>query len=75
MSETEEEKRKRKEEERRAWLGEPIEHGGGYRPLSTLPARAAADLVPEAGCCALQAIGSATLLLGLLSFSTYSLLP
>ena len=65
MSEEDEE---RKREDRRAWLGDPIEHGGGYRP-SRGP-----EWVPQAGCCALEAFGSAALLLGLASFSFYSLL-
>lgn len=45
---TEEEERKRAED-RRAWLGDPIEHGGEYRP-SEAPRR-----VMDAGCCLLEA--------------------
>jgi hypothetical protein len=34
------------------WLGEPYEHGGGYRPSRT-PGRLA-----DAGCCLIEAAGA-----------------
>jgi hypothetical protein len=49
----------RKRVDSRAWLGDPIEHGGGYR--SPEPP----VWVPEAGCCLLQFGGTVAGLSGL----------
>jgi hypothetical protein len=56
----------RKREERRAWLGDPIEHGGGYRPAKP-------GWKEEIGCCLIEALVSSSFL-GVAAFSLYSLL-
>jgi hypothetical protein len=61
----EDEERKRKREERLAWLGKPIEHGGGYKP-------ARPGLKEEVGCCLIEAVGSSAFLAVAL-LSLYSL--
>ena len=58
----------RKRDDRREWLGEPIEHGGGYRPSRR------GDWVPDAGCCLVEAIASSALVLSV-GLSVYALLP
>jgi hypothetical protein len=60
-----EEAEERKRVESRAWLGEPIEHGGGYDPPRP------PGWVPEAGCCLLQAGGSIAGLAGLAALSLH----
>jgi hypothetical protein len=62
----EDEEEERKRQERRAWLGDPIEHGGGYRPAKP-------GWKEDIGCCLVEALGSsAFLILG--TVSIYSLL-
>jgi hypothetical protein len=62
-----EEERKR-EEERRAWLGDPIEHGGGYRRSRT-PHWAA-----DAGCCLFEVAAAVSVLAALIVLPTWLLL-
>ena len=62
---SEEEERKR-QEDRRAWLGDPIEHGGSYQP-------ARPGLKEDIGCCLLEAVVSSSFV-GFATFSVYSLL-
>ena len=54
----------RKQADSRAWLGDPIEHGGSYRAPET-------GWVPEVGCCLLQVGGIAAGSLGLAAFSLH----
>ena len=54
----------RKRDDRRAWLGDPIEHGGEYRPAR--PPKGA----PEIGCCLFEAAGSLAVLLALAALSS-----
>jgi hypothetical protein len=49
----EDEKAREREEERRAWLGDPIEHGGGYRPARQQDPLGEAAL--WGGCCLFEA--------------------
>ncbi|HEX8124453.1 MAG TPA: hypothetical protein VF548_02620 [Allosphingosinicella sp.] len=53
----------RKRDERREWLGDPIEHGGGYHP-SPVP-----GYIADAGCCLLQVFGSMSIGVGFLLFT------
>lgn len=69
----EDEKRRRdeerkREEERRAWLGDPVEHGGEYRPSKT-PYWAA-----DAGCCLVEAAAAISCLALLIVLPAWFLL-
>jgi hypothetical protein len=69
----EEEERKREEEgqrkeDRRAWLGEPIEHGGQYL------APKGPSWAPEAGCCLFEAAGSVGVIAALVVLPAWLLL-
>jgi len=58
----------RKREDRRAWLGDPIEHGGGYRP-SKAPVYGI-----DAGCCLVELLGVFSVFAGIVALSFSRLL-
>lgn len=52
----------RKREDRRQWLGDPIEHGGGYRPPRS-------GWVADLGCCGLELLAAVSAFAGLFVLS------
>ncbi|HYJ29857.1 MAG TPA: hypothetical protein VEW25_05895 [Allosphingosinicella sp.] len=68
MRDEDDQEEERKREDRRAWLGEPIEHGGEYR--ASKGPRWAAD----AGCCLFEAAGAVGVLIALVLLPAWFLL-
>ena len=72
MSDEGEERRqdeeRKRDEERRAWLGDPIEHGGEYRPSK------ATHWPSEVGCCLFEAAAAISVFAALVLLPAWLLL-